>query len=112
VISSIVSRFDAVLVDVPGGFIAPLGLALQVRLISPVRCPIFRRDCVFATAGGALAFSPEIDDVAHASDPKIGELHLRRRKTDLTPVAAPALECGTRTSRRQPCGKLMHDTAM
>jgi hypothetical protein len=94
VISSIVSRFDAMLVDVPGGFIAPLGFALAVRLATPVHSPVFRGDHVFAAAGCALAFGPEIDDVTHTSGPKTADSIFVDGKTVSPRRRRPALSYG------------------
>jgi hypothetical protein len=108
VISSIVSRFDAMLVDVPGGLFAPLGFALAVRLAAPVHSPIFRGDHVFAAAGCTLAFNSEIDDVTHTSGPKTADSIFVDGKTVSPRRRRPALRYGTPGSRRRPCGKLMH----
>jgi hypothetical protein len=89
VISSIVSRFDAMLVDVPGGLFAPLGFALAIRFAAPVHSPVFRGDHVAAAAGCALAFGSEIDDVTHASGPQNSGFDLRRRKNSVTPSSSP-----------------------
>jgi hypothetical protein len=97
VISSIVSRFDAMLVDVPGGFVAPLGFALAIRVAAPVHSPIFRGDHVAAAAGCALAFSPEIDDVTHTSGPKTADSILVDGRKKCHPVVvAPRSGTGRR----------------
>jgi hypothetical protein len=87
VISSIVSRIDAVLVEVLRGSAAFLSRALAVRLTPPMRSPVFGRLRLLATAGSAPADRSEIDDVTHASVPLLVRLRGRRKN-------------GTRLTRR------------
>jgi hypothetical protein len=69
VTSSIVSRFDAVLVEVLRGSPAFLTRALALPLAPPVHSPVFGRKRIFALARGASADPSKIDDVTHASAP-------------------------------------------
>jgi len=67
VISSIVSRVHAVLVEVPVSLALPFGLACLLRLAPPVRCAAFGCARLLATSRRALADSPEINDLTHVS---------------------------------------------
>jgi hypothetical protein len=69
VISSIVSRFDAVLVEVLRGSPPFLNRALALPLAPPVHSSAFGRKRLFALAHGAPADPSKIDDVTHASVP-------------------------------------------
>jgi hypothetical protein len=69
VTSSIVSRFDAVLVEVLRRFPPFLYRALALPLAPPVHSTALGRKYPFALAQGTPADLSKIDDVTHASVP-------------------------------------------
>jgi hypothetical protein len=66
VISSLVSRFEAVLIEISCSFVTELGIALPFHFAPPVHGPLFGRACLVAFAGGTFTNGSEINDITHA----------------------------------------------
>ena len=65
-ISSLVSRFDAVLIETSCSFVTELGIALPFKFAPSVHGPLFGRAYLVAFAGGTFTNGSEINDITHA----------------------------------------------